>query len=104
MENKKEEKTRLENDYWHRAFYFLIFAVVGGSFWRMVEKDAEKVKEEEARAEAEALTAIYLETGEFLKMPLFAVLKMALFFTAEIPEEGIYNRNGKLIQGDLYLR
>ncbi len=100
MENKKEEKRD-----WKMiigmALFILIFAVVGGSFWRMVGKDAEKVKEEEARAEAEALTAIYLETGEFLKMPLFADIENGAFFTAEIPEEGIYNRNGKLIEGDV---
>ena len=69
--------------------------------WKMVGKEAEKVKEEEARAEAEAITAIYLETGEYLKKPLFADIANEMFFTAEIPGKGIYNKKGKLIEGDV---
>ena len=84
MEEKKEEKRD-----WKMiigmTLFILIFAVIGGSFWKMVGKEAEKVKEEEARAEAEAITAIYLETGEYLKKPLFADIANEMFFTAEIP-------------------
>ena len=39
-----------------------IFAVMGGAFWNMVGKQAQMVKEE-----ANAISAIYIETGEFLK-------------------------------------
>lgn len=82
------------------GLFILIFAVIGGSFWNMVGKEAQKMKEEEALAEATAITAIYVETGEFLKMPLFADMKNGGFFEATIPEEGIYNKKGKLIEGD----
>ena len=94
MEEKKEEKRD-----WKMiigmTLFILIFAVIGGSFWKMVGK------EEEARAEAEAITAIYLETGEYLKKPLFADIANEMFFTAEIPGKGIYNKKGKLIEGDV---
>lgn len=104
MEEKKEEKKEEKRD-WKMiigmTLFILIFAVIGGSFWKMVGKEAEKVKEEEARAEAEAITAIYLETGEYLKKPLFADVANEMFFTAEIPGEGIYNKKEKLIEGDV---
>lgn len=100
MENKKEEKRD-----WKMiigmTLFILILVVIGGSFWKMVGKEAEKVKEEEARAEAEAITAIYLETGDFFKMPLFADMVNGGFFTADIPKEGIYNKKGKLIEDDV---
>ena len=44
-----------------------IFAVMGGAFWNMVGKQAQIVKEKEQELEANAISAIYIETGEFLK-------------------------------------
>ena len=44
-----------------------IFAVMGGAFWNMVGKQAQMVREEEQKEEANAISAIYIETGEFLK-------------------------------------
>ena len=42
-----------------------IFAVMGGAFWNMVGKQAQMVREEEQKEEANAISAIYIETGEF---------------------------------------
>ena len=40
-----------------------IFAVMGGAFWNMVGKQAQMVREEEQKEEANAISAIYIETG-----------------------------------------
>lgn len=79
----------------------LIFAFIGGSFWNMVAKQAEQLKEEEALQEAEAISAVYIETGDILKLQLFVDMENGTVFTAQIPEKGIYNKNGKLIEGDV---
>ena len=71
----------------------VIFGVVGGSFWNLVAKQAEKDKQEEARLEQEAIRAIYVEM-------VFVDMDKKKVFKADIPKEGIYNRNDKLIAGD----
>ena len=68
----------------------VIFGVVGGSFWNLVARQAQKDKQEEARLENEAIRAIYVEAGDILKEMVFVA----------IPKEGIYNKNDKLIAGD----
>lgn len=78
-----------------------LFVVVSGSFWGLVSEQAQKVKEEEAHEEALAVSAIYLETGELLKQQLFVDMDSKTVFTAEIPRDGIYNKNGKLIPEDV---
>jgi hypothetical protein len=70
-----------------------IFAVMGGAFWNMVGKQAQIVKEEEQEQEANAISAIYIETGEFLNN--------GTIFDAKVPAEGIYNKKGKLISDDV---
>lgn len=77
------------------------FAVMGGGFWKMVAEQAELVKEEERRLEEEAITAIYVEAGEFLKQGYFVDMNAKTVFTGTIPKEGIYNREGTLIPGDV---
>ena len=71
-----------------------IFAVMGGAFWNMVGKQAQIVKEEEQEQEANAISAIYIETGEFLKTGLFVDLNNGTIFDAKVPAEGIYNKKG----------
>ena len=66
-----------------------IFAVMGGAFWNMVGK------------QANAISAIYIETGEFLKTGVFVDLNNGTIFSADIPAEGIYNKKGKLISDDV---
>lgn len=78
-----------------------IFAVMGGAFWNMVGKQAQIVKEEEQEQEANAISAIYIETGEFLKTGLFVDLNNGMIFDAKVPVEGIYNKKGKLISDDV---
>lgn len=78
-----------------------VFVVVGGSFWSLVGEQAQKVKEEEARAEEMAVSAIYIETGELLKQQLFVDMETKMVFTADIPRDGIYNKKGKLIPEDV---
>lgn len=78
----------------------VIFGVVGGSFWNLVAKQAEKDKLEEARLEKEAICAIYVEAGDVLKEMVFVDMDKKTVFKADIPKEGIYNRNDKLISGD----
>ena len=78
-----------------------IFAVMGGAFWNMVGKQAQMVREEEQKEEANAIPAIYIETGEFLKTGVFVDLNNGTIFSADIPAEGIYNKKGKLISDDV---
>ena len=78
----------------------VIFGVVGGSFWNLVAKQAEKDKLEEARLEKEAIRANNVEAGDVLKEMVFVDMDKKTVYKADIPKEGIYNRNDKLISGD----
>ena len=53
------------------------------------------------KEEANAISAIYIETGEFLKTGVFVDLNNGTIFSADIPAEGIYNKKGKLISDDV---
>ena len=75
----------------------VIFGVVGGSFWNLVARQAQKDKQEEARLENEAIRAIYVEAGDILKEMVFVDMDKKTVFKAAIPKEGIYNKNDKLI-------
>lgn len=78
-----------------------VMALMCGSFWKVVSMQAAKDKEEEARQEQDAIRAICIEAGDTLKEQVFVDMDTKTVFKAEIPSEGIYNRNGKLIQGDV---
>ena len=78
----------------------VIFGIVGGSFWNLVARQAEKDRQEEVRLENEAIRAIYVETGDVLKKMVFVDMDNKTVFKASIPKDGIYNRNDKLIAGD----
>lgn len=78
----------------------LIFGVVGGSFWNMVARQAEKDRQEEARLDQEAIRAICVEVGDILKTMVFVDMDKKTVFSAEVPKEGIYNQKGALIAGD----
>ena len=73
----------------------VIFGVVGGSFWNLVARQAQKDKQEEARLENEAIRAIYVEAGDILKEMVFVDMDKKTVFKAAIPKEGIYNKNDK---------
>lgn len=100
MNDNKREKTDMKMVI-GIILMVIIFGFIGGSFWHMVGKDAEKMREEEALQEASAISAIYVETGGFLKMSMFVDLETGTVFNADIPAEGIYNKNGKLAEGDV---
>ncbi len=72
-----------------------------GSFWRVVARQAEIDKAAEAAMEEEAIKAICVEVGEVLKRQVFVDLDTGQVFSARVPKEGIYNRNGVLIRGDV---
>lgn len=78
-----------------------VMAVMCGSFWKVVSMQAAKDKEDEARQEQEAIRAICVEAGDGLKEQVFVDMTTKTVFKADIPSEGIYNRNGKLVQGDV---
>ena len=89
MKNKKERDWKFIIG---MIVLLAIFAVMGGAFWNMVGKQKE---------EANAISAIYIETGEFLKTGVFVDLNNGTIFSADIPAEGIYNKKGKLISDDV---
>ena len=78
-----------------------LFAVIAGGFWSAVAKQAQIIKEEEEQQEAQAISAVYIETGDVLKHQVFVNMDTDMIFTARIPSEGIYNKNGTLIPGDI---
>lgn len=78
-----------------------VFLFIGGSFWSMVSKQAQQMKEEEAAQEEAAISAIYIEKGDLLKQQFFVDTERETVFTAHIPAEGIYNKRGKLIEDDV---
>ena len=98
MKNKKERDWKFIIG---MIVLLAIFAVMGGAFWNMVGKQAQMVREEEQKEEANAISAIYIETGEFLKTGVFVDLNNGTIFSADIPAEGIYNNKGKLISDDV---
>lgn len=77
------------------------FLVIAAGFWGTVSKQARLVKEEEQKIEDMAITAVYMEYGEFLKQGFFMNLETEMLFTANVPREGIYNKNDHLIPGDV---
>ena len=79
----------------------IVMVAMGASFWKVVAIQAEKDLAEEQRQEEEAIRAICVEAGDVLKELVFVDMDTKTVFKAEIPSEGIYNRNGKLIEGDV---
>lgn len=78
-----------------------VLILMGGSFWKVVAMQAEKDRQEEAKVESEAISAICVETGDILKELVFVDMETKTIFRAKVPKEGIYNRNDKLIEGDV---
>ncbi|MBQ9064950.1 MAG: hypothetical protein IJ123_05855 [Blautia sp.] len=75
--------------------------LMGSFFWKTVAEQAEIVREEEARYEEEARSAIYMYYGNYFKKEIFVDLDTKEMFSCSIPDAGIYNRNGTLIKGDV---
>lgn len=78
-----------------------VMVLTGVFFWKTVAREAEKDLAEEARQEAEAIDAICVEVGDYFKEQVFVDMDTKTVFKAEIPDEGIYNRKGTLIKGDV---
>lgn len=79
----------------------VVMAMLAGFFWTTVAEQAEIVKQEEAEAEANAISAVYIQVGELLKESYFVDINTQTIFTTDVPTEGIYNKNGKLIAEDV---
>ncbi|MBQ8306719.1 MAG: hypothetical protein IJX90_10950 [Blautia sp.] len=78
-----------------------VFAVITVFFWRRVAYDAALEKAREAQQEKEAVEAIYVYVGDMLKTGVLVDMKTEQVFTAPIPKDGIVNRNGTMIEGDV---
>lgn len=96
MEQKKTDKKMIVG----LIIILAVLVVAGGFFWSRVGLEAQKVKEEEAREEAMAISAIYIEYGDVLKEQVFVDMDTEALFTAEIPEEGIRDEKGQPKAGD----
>ena len=97
MKNKKERDWKFIIG---MIVLLAIFAVMGGAFWNMVGKQAQMVREEEQKEEENAISAIYIETGEFLKTGVFVDLNNGTIFSADIPAEVLENGDKVKIYGD----
>lgn len=85
----------------------IVLVIIAGAFWITVSRQAALEKQALQEEEANALTAIYVETGDLLRMQVFVDMNNETIFTAPIPSEGILDENGKssgndsLIPGDI---
>ena len=70
-------------------------------FWKTVAEQAELVRQEEALEEENALQAIYMYAGDVFKIGVFVDMETKDVFQAQVPKEGIVNRNGVMIAGDV---
>ena len=78
-----------------------VLVLMGSFFWRTVAEQAVIVKEEEAREEAAARHAIYMYYGKYFKKGIFVDMDTEELFSCSVPKNGIYNKNGTLIAGDV---
>ena len=78
-----------------------VLVLMGSFFWRTVAEQAAIVKEEEAREEAAARHAIYMYYGKYFKKGIFVDMDTEELFSCSVPKNGIYNKNGTLIAGDV---
>ncbi|MBP3900799.1 MAG: hypothetical protein J6D53_04960 [Blautia sp.] len=78
-----------------------VLVLMGSFFWRTVAKQAAIVKEEEAKEEAAARHAIYMYYGNRFKKGIFVDMDTEELFLCSVPKNGIYNKNGTLIAGDV---
>lgn len=83
------------------AILLVVMALLAGFFWTTVAEQAELVKQEEAETEANAISAIYVQTGDLLKESYFVDMNTKTVFTADYPAEGIYNIKGRLVKEDV---
>lgn len=73
----------------------VILLLIAGGFWVTVSRQAAQEKQALQEEEANALTAIYVETGDLLRMQVFVDMNNETIFTAPIPSDGILDENGK---------
>ena len=83
------------------AVLVAVMALICVFFWKTVAQQAALVKEEEAREEASAVRAICMYYGDVLKTDVFVDMDSKEIFCAEIPSEGIVNKAGTMIHGDV---
>lgn len=76
------------------ALLILVLLMIGGGFWVTVSRQAALEKQRLQEEEAGVLTAIYVETGELLRLQVFVDTSNETIFTAPVPSEGILDENG----------
>lgn len=100
--NSNNEKEKLDIKFIVGMLILILFlGGICGGFWGTVSKQAKLVKEEEAREEANAVNAMYIEIGDFEKKGYFVDMESHTVFTAEIPKNGIMNQKGRWIKDDV---
>ena len=70
-------------------------------FWKTVARQAEQDRYEQQLEKENAIRAIAVYQGETLKKQVLVNMDTLEVFECELPEEGIYNRNGILIPSDV---
>ena len=83
------------------AVLVAVLVLICAFFWKTVAHQAELVREEEAKEQEEAIRAIYIYAGDAFKIGVFVDMKTKEIFQTQIPKEGIVNKNGVMIAGDV---
>ncbi len=78
----------------------VVLLLIAGGFWSTVSRQAAREKQALQEEEASALTAVYVETGDLLRMQVFVDMNNETIFTAPIPSEGLLDENGKSAGND----
>ena len=86
----------------------ILVAVLGlivGNFWSTVARQAQLERLDELQKEREeertARTVIAVEQGSLLRTQVLVDMDSRQLVEADVPREGIYNRGGVLIAGDV---
>ncbi len=82
-----------------------VLVLIIGNFWSTVARQAELDRQNELQQQREeertARTVIAVEQGDLLKSQVFVDMDSTQLVEAKVPREGIYNRSGVLIAGDV---
>lgn len=83
----------------------LVLGVIVGNFWSTVARQAELDRLDELQKEREeernARTVIAVEQGSLLRSQILVDMDSSQLVRADVPREGIYNRGGVLVAGDV---
>ena len=105
QEGKKHKMKNEKPDYKFIVGMVILVGVmvfVCGFFWTNVSEQAHILREEEARKAQQTINAIYVYADEARQEGVYVNMDAPEeVFAAAVPKEGIYNKNGTLIEGDV---